>query len=226
MILIFSKDRPMQLDACIVSAKRYFPWFTIAVIYQSSHELYAHGYQMVSRYHPDVSMYKEKNLKLQTTELVGTHHRITFLMDDCLFYRLAPIPRFGSWETYSLRLGDNTNNKNHFSYSISLDGNTFNSPEILPLIEEIEFNNPNDLEARLVPYHSKFKMHVTEQYLVGLPHNRVSESSGCKYTNDFPVEYLGKMFLEGSRIDIDKMKFDSITGPHAYHIRYEFRHMA
>ena len=75
-------------------------------------------------------------------------------------------------DVYSLRLGDNI--KDHKDYPISLDGHIFRGQDILPLIQSIEFENPNKLESRLQKYKNRFTLYWTEQVLIGITDNKVS----------------------------------------------------
>ena len=212
----------MQLDACIMSIKAHYPWFPIIVLYKATSDFYEAGYIRCQQLHPDIDFMKETDFKKQTIFFLGMFVTVTFMTDDDLFYKETPKPKVSPMTTISHRLGEHTKNKNHFNYTISLDGNIYMCRDLIPLIEEIDCYNPNDLEARLVQHHGRFTMETPGQFLVNLPHNRVSDSSGCRHTNDFTTEYLNALFLEGVRIDQTQMDFTNISGPHMYNIPYKF----
>ena len=214
----------MQLGGLLTSMESYFPYSEeVFVIYKGTTMPQWESYDTLKKEWEDVHFIKESFLKGQTEYILSQAKTVCFLMDDCLFYRGVPNkPEPKKWESISHRLGENTNNKNHFTYNISLDGNVYRCKDILECMKPIQYYNPNELEARLVSYQPNFKQRITEQYLVGLPHNRVSDSSGCKYSGRYTEEYLLDAFNEGDRIWVEKMKFENIRGPHDYNVNYEF----
>jgi hypothetical protein len=222
--IIYSKNRAMQLGGLLTSMEMYFPWSDeIFVIYKCTTDEHWESYRLLKMEWPDVTWAKQQNFKDQTEWILSQATTVCFLMDDCLFFKRVterPVP--GRKESISHRLGENTVNKSHFNYTISLDGNVFRAGEFLECCKVIQYNNPNELEGRLVPYQANFKQTITEQYLVGLPHNRVSDSSGCKYSGRYTDEYLLEAFMEGDRIWVDQMDFSKVNGPHNYNIKYEF----
>ncbi len=222
MTLIFSKDRPMQLDACINSCKMYYPWYNIIVLYRYTNEAHREGYELCEKYHDDVDFIEEKYFKHQTEYLLRMFDRVTFLCDDDIFFKRTHHPHIFSGETISHRLGDNTVNKRHESYTVSMDGNIYSAQDLLPLLEIIEYENPNQLESKMVPHHNKFDMSLPGQYLVNFAHNRVSESSGCRFSGDYDTDYLTYLFLEGNRIDILSLDYGNITSPHVYDREFVF----
>ena len=225
LAIIFSKNRAMQLDALLRSMDLYFNDLSLVVVlWRATSKGHRACYQVLQdeRISPKYFFAEEVDFKKQTEWMVRTADEIVFLVDDDIFYK--PVPKFtklNTGETRSLRLGDNVNNKAHFNYTISVDGNIFRRQDILPYMEEIDYTNPNELEGRLVPYQHNFKMLTTEQYLIGVPHNRVSDSSGCKFTGDYGEDDLAEMFINGRRIDIESMDYSNIRGVHS-NINYIF----
>ena len=107
-----------------------------------------------------------------------------------------------------------------FGYPLCLNGTVYRSTDLLPLIEGWHFTNPTELEAGLAYRADLFQPEYMTAPLhsccVSLPHNRVSSSSGCR-TGSNPAwqpDRLCEMFLDGYRIDLDRMDFSNIVGAH------------
>lgn len=213
----------MQLDALLRSMDEYFSQSDdIIITYWHTSELHEQAYSLLINKHPNVNFLKRTTLKNDTESVLENSKLICFLVDDDVFYRdVDIIPEIGIHETYSLRLGENVKNKAHFNYTISIDGNIFRSEDILKFAKQIEYITPNHFEGRLVPFQNRFIMKWNEQYLVGIPHNRVSDSSGCKFTGKYSEDELAEMYLQGKRIDYKAMDFSNIGSVHA-DIDYKF----
>jgi hypothetical protein len=213
----------MQLDALLRSMGEYFTYpKEVFVLFKATDALHRKCYKALEKEHPNTKFVKETNFKEQTESLTSESKEICFLVDDDIFYnkvRKWPVVRSG--ETVSLRLGSNVRNRNHFNYTISVDGNIFISSEILECMQSIKYSNPNELEGRLVKYQGKFKMYHSEQYLVGIPHNRVSDSSSCKFSGHYNETDLAIRYMEGQRIDYKAMDYSNIGSVHA-EIDYKF----
>jgi hypothetical protein len=116
--VIFSKDRPMQLDLtlktnekeCIEKNAR-----NEIVLYKARNERYENAYQQVSLEHPSVQFLKENNFKLDLYECIKKKKYVLFVVDDCIFtrkYSTSTISNFldicDGALGFSLRLGINT----------------------------------------------------------------------------------------------------------------------
>ena len=226
LAIIFSKDRAMQLDALLRSMDVYFKDLSLVVVlWKSTTGLHKACYRSLQsrRMSHKYFFAEEVDFQKQTEWMVRTADELVFLVDDDIFYKEVPkFVKLDYRQTRSLRLGDNVNNKAHFNYTISVDGNIFRREDILPFMQKIEYKNPNELEGRLVPYQPNFHMLTTEQYVVGVPHNKVSTNSSCKFTGEYLQDDLAKMFIEGKRIDIDAMDYSNIRGVHS-NIPYKFK---
>ena len=116
--IIFSKDRPAQLDLLLSSLEQngnhLFDWSF--VLYTYSDKEYQAGYDLCKQYHPTVLWWKEKDFR---KDLISTLNNLAFeylifFVDDNILYR--PI-QFNITEldnlfnqnvdTLSLRLGQN-----------------------------------------------------------------------------------------------------------------------
>ena len=211
----------MQLDALLRSIVKYFPYSDKVIILFEATDLH------LRTYHKSGSgdyfyLWEQGNFKQNTEAILSATDQICFLCDDDIFYKPVPEkPVATKWHTVSLRLGPNVTDKKHFKYTISRDGNVFRTWDLLKCMEKIEYNNPNQLEGGLVPYHAQFRMTTTEQYLINVPHNRVSDTSRCGFSGKWTEDVLAKMFLEGKRIDIDAMDYTNIPNVQK-EIDYEF----
>ena len=212
----------MQLDALLRSKEKYFPQSKKGdtyILFTTTNDVHRETYYAFAAGN---RLWEQGNFKQDTESILSATDQICFLCDDDIFYKPVPEkPVATKWHTVSLRLGPNVTDKKHFKYTISLDGNVFRTWDLLKCMEKIEYNNPNQLEGGLVPYHAQFKMTTTEQYLINTPHNRVSDTSRCGFSGKWTEDALAKMFLEGKRINIDAMDYTNITNVHK-EIDYEF----
>jgi hypothetical protein len=116
-----------------------------------------------------------------------------------------------------------------FRYPLSTDGHIFNTRMIKDLLIEIEFNNPNTLEANLqrfvlsnsIPKNIKcFK----KSKLVSIPANLVNDT----FKNRHGLEHymsekeLEDKFISGEAIDLSALDFNMVNGPHK-EIKYKFK---
>lgn len=214
----------MQLEALLYSIKlNCSPLMdsNIIVIYTGKFD---EQYNAITGY--TVKLIRENDLK--TTLLTFMENKFTcFLCDDDLFYRdftkyqsyteqYSKDVLFHDNQVFSFRLGDNIKQgaEVHFNYPISLDGHIFVSKIIKPLIEQIEFENPNQLEARLQIFKNNFyTRYANYSSLVGVPNNRVSDTSGCSHM-DGSVDKLNEIFKLGLRIRVQYMHFGEVNNVH------------
>jgi glycosyltransferase involved in cell wall biosynthesis len=117
-VLIFSKDRPLQLDGTLRSFRRHCrdaDGVTIRVLYTASSSRDRSLYRQVMREHPEIHFVEESDFRRDTTFLLGLHEFVLFLVDDCLFIGsfslrecVAALQRQPEALGVSLRLGRNT----------------------------------------------------------------------------------------------------------------------
>lgn len=203
--LIFSKDRPAQLDLLLRSIEWFAPnlYSSLTVQYTYSGSRFAQGYDLCRDRHTDVRWRPEAAGSFER-ELRGWLHGvgwlISFLVDDDVLYQRPTYPQFLG-VPYSLRSGD-------YNYPFSLDGNVYDKSTILPLIESVRgWRNPTVLEAGMHELRERLPFRVVSAMLppclVGVPANRVSEHSGMPHMNVSPV-WLNERFLAGDRIDLER----------------------
>ena len=153
--IIFSKDRPLQLDGTLRSFLLHCkdPEFVrLKVLYTTSSPVQETLYQRLIREHPAVKFVKEQNFKRDLLTLLEGPEMILFLVDDAIFIKdfslmdvIDSLKRHSSALGFSLRLGRNT------TYCYSLD-----KPQHLPAFQH--------LSPRILKYNW-----TTEEYDFGYP---------------------------------------------------------
>jgi len=119
MIILFSKNRAIQLDLCLRSMKKYMQDFeSAAVIYTTDSYAHAESYDHLKYEHPEIKFIKENNnFKKELLDAVETKGEkfVTFIVDDNIFVRnfvlydgheVLTKQKYGLG--FSLRLGRNT----------------------------------------------------------------------------------------------------------------------
>tara|TARA_R110000824_G_scaffold9932_19_gene44186 strand:+ start:1351 stop:2190 length:840 start_codon:yes stop_codon:yes gene_type:complete len=123
--IIFSKDRPLQLDLCLKSLNKNFPDSENIVIYKNS-EAFEEAHQKLMSEHSDTefwpqshSLFKDVYLAIVNTD----REYICFFTDDDIVYNPLPTIRKDMLDNedvicFSLRMGLNINQRSH-------EGSTF-----------------------------------------------------------------------------------------------------
>lgn len=222
--IIFSKDRGLQLDALLRSLEQHSSdLFDNVVIYTHTNEKYRKGYNIIKKRHRDTKFVFERDLKKDILKHMD-NGLISFMVDDMIMFKecsLNQYPMLPIEECFSLRLGNNVVYP-HINYPLSLDGHIYGTDDIKPLIESIEFNNPNELESKLQRFKKDWNTNYKYQCTISIPHNRVSSKSHCKFSGLYPTDVLNRYLLDGFIIDYDKMDFGDIDNVHAL-INYKFK---
>ncbi|MDD2338569.1 MAG: glycosyltransferase, partial [Geobacteraceae bacterium] len=138
--IVFSKDRAMQLDACLRSFSSNcidMGSLDIKVIYTTSSPPHEDSYDRLRSFHTDVCFMQEHSFKTDLTANLKGYRHIIFVVDDCLFVRPFTIHQaIRSLDTqpealgYSFRLGRNItyhypgNSKQHPANIRELEKNT------------------------------------------------------------------------------------------------------
>ncbi|WP_209125699.1 hypothetical protein [Alkalihalobacillus sp. BA299] len=137
--VIFSKDRPMQLEACLRSFYLHcqdYNQVNLMVLYITSNHEFESQYEQLIKQYPNVTFIKEVNFKQQLLSCIRDYANTLFLVDDTLFVRSFLIQNLNGCLIqhqdalgFSLRLGENT------TYCYMLD-----KPQKLPRFIENEHN--------------------------------------------------------------------------------------
>ncbi len=219
-VLIFSRDRPAQLDLLLTSIHRHANrlYASASCVYRATTAEYRAGYHRVWQRHKWVQPLPEAggfNVRVrQWLEPSRSGPTISFLVDDDVFFRDATAPER---LPHSYRLPWSTTWGEHDPYSdegypISLDGNVYEKESLLDLFARApRYNNPTQLEAGLDAFRSAFappKLYSSGQSLVGIPANRVSESSGMPHMG-VDQRAMNLHWLAGCGINLDAT-FDGV----------------
>lgn len=117
VFLCFSKDRPLQLDLCLKTAKKQCQdWEELkrTVIYKASTPRYSEAYLRLEKDYPDVEFIKEGNFKTDLLCSIEDYDYIFFCVDDTIFtgkfFVKEGVAQAGLPNSlgFSLRLGQNT----------------------------------------------------------------------------------------------------------------------
>jgi hypothetical protein len=117
-VIIFSKDRAMQLDLLLQSILLNFNVedYKLNILYKASNDEYNRGYNMIRDLYPQFNYKKEENFKEDLVSLFNDSEYTTFLTDDDIIYQsfkfnndeLHNIFMLTNANCFSLRLGLNT----------------------------------------------------------------------------------------------------------------------
>lgn len=116
--IIFSKNRPLQLDLTLTSNEIFCKDRKIGnevILYKATTERFEIAYRQVAKEHPNTIFIKEEEFKRDLLALLDRRHYVLFIVDDCVFthpYSLDTICTFldicEGVLGFSLRLGSNT----------------------------------------------------------------------------------------------------------------------
>lgn len=84
--LIFSKNRPMQLELTLHSHEVFWGE-KITVLYKATEDQYQHGYDQLQLEYPHVTFLKEDNFKQQVIDYVTRNKYAVFFCDDDVMIR-------------------------------------------------------------------------------------------------------------------------------------------
>ncbi len=109
--IVFSRDRPLQLEACLLSLQRYAsaPHTTLSVLYRATDGCFRRGYEELQEARPDVTWIAEANFRDDLLAAVGREEQTVFHTDDDVFFAcVGQVPLTDDLACFTLRLGLNT----------------------------------------------------------------------------------------------------------------------
>ncbi len=125
ILVVFSKDRPLQLEAALSSFRRHCQdgeFVKVKVLYKADSSRMLSLYRQVAREHPAVDFVREGDFRRDLLLLLKGRDHIGFVVDDTVFVRrfsmrevVAALETNTDTLGFSLRLGGNT------TYCYSLD---------------------------------------------------------------------------------------------------------
>ena len=195
--LVFSKDRACQLDLLLRSIDRHAAemYSSLTVLWRASSREFARGYAIAFSEHAGAKFILETDFEAQVRHWLHLSDEVvSFLVDDDVFYRDALEPKRLPW---SFRGGD-------FDYPFSVDGNTYDRVDVTELLHGLRFRNPTELEALGHEHRDRLPFATvghSRACLIGVPLNRVSESSGMPHMGVHEYD-LNERYLAGERLEI------------------------
>lgn len=207
--LIFSKDRPAQLDLLLRSIQLHAPglYRRVQISWLATDSFYRAGYKICEAEHGDGLARAFVDERFCIDHAAGTSFEnwvrvwlahpnrsqtVSFLVDDDVFYRDAQEPDVLPW---SYRGGD-------YDYPFSLDGNVYAKTDIEKLLHGLRFTDPTELEHQGHLHRDRLPFTEVahgEPCLVGVPANRVSKSSGMPHMGQHEYD-LNEKYLAGERL--------------------------
>lgn len=266
VVLAFSKDRALQLDATLRSFHRHCrdaASARVRVLFHAGDDRHRAQYAALAREHPAVEFIAERAFKTDLLAALNGAEEVLFLVDDNLFVRsfalaelraaLAAEPRALG---YSLRLGRNTTycyaldraqalpgftgRDAHalafdwpgaacdFGYPLEVSSSLYRLAELRPLLESLDYKNPNTLEARLAESAGHFRdshpllLCAPQSLAFCAPVNKVQATFANRAGAEaaLSAEALADRFAAGERVDV--AAYDGFT-PNACHQEVELR---
>ena len=247
-VVIFSRDRPLQLEGLLRSFAlhcRDAHQAPVHVLYTVSKPDCQRHYEQVSVECPWAHFLKEENFRADLLQRLQGAEHVFFLVDDTLIVRhfelrevLQALQQNPEALGFSFRLGRNTVHcypfdkpqappifeplpngmvrfawpeaELDFGYPLELSSSLYRVKDILPLLDQIEFTNPNTLEGQLAEQASRcqaqpFLLCFPQSAAFSLPLNRVQNVNNNRASNApaCSVEALERSFAEGQRLDVD-----------------------
>ena len=241
MRIVFSRDRPAQLDLLLRSIDRHMAPEETRVIWYASHKRYAACYEQITSDPPQPLGGIDEPLR---EALSAAEDVVTFFCDDDIVYNPVPVePReallsdeqvlsvvmvlgrgtvkgltpktFPKWDWRPLV-------RDTWGFPCSLDGTTYRVEDVKLMIGGNGIGDPTWMETILsmrldaVADARPLVACFEQQCVVSNNINRVSPSSGCTYGYHYrfePEEMLAP-FEEGMRLDLDRLDFSSVNTVH------------
>ena len=256
--VVFSKDRPLQLDGTLRS---FFArcqdanQCQLKVLYLASADCQP-LYDRLVRDYPAVEFVAEKNFRNDLLTLLSSSEHVLFVVDDNLFIRnftlaevVEGLRQCPAAVGFSLRLGRNTTvcyplkktqalpafvpvglqilrydwtkADGDFNYPLEVSSSVYRTADLMPLLQEIPFKNPNTLEgelaARVSGLVSRPQLLCFEQSRAFCnPVNvvqRICQNRAGELAEHSP-ERLAQQFRAGLRLDVEAYRNFTPTGCH------------
>jgi len=197
--IVFSYNRPAQIDLFLRSLKKFTDFKDVNVSYMHTKE-YQKGYERVIKDNPDVNfVYRKKPLKYYVEKWLDSQYTAFFCDDDIFISRVRQdddiFQRFiddSSILCLSLRMGANVNycfdmnewvkvpsflqNKwewqdypHDWGYPMSVSGHVYRSNEILEVLD-FDYTTPTNMESQMS------QRPINKPYMICYPEQKVVES--------------------------------------------------
>lgn len=242
MRIVFSRDRAAQLDLLLRSLQKFVPAEKTYVLWHGTTKDFVAGYDRLGLGAQTLPITFDYNLRWILTH--DDDEYVTFFCDDDVVFGdlycepAQVLEEHDDTLTFSWRLSGQPEQtglpfvlsrwnwtflpRTDHGYPGSIDGHTFRVADVLEMLGDYKVPNPTMLETRLAARCEDFverrplMASPVEQVLVGVPVNRVSEPSGCRFGELFPqpTEELNRRFLDGQRIALEQLDFSQVTSCH------------
>ena len=248
-VIIFSKNRSLQLEACLHSFyDNCVEKVDINVLYTTTNDDHENSYKKLQKTYKNVVFLQEKSFKSDLLGILTDKTYVLFVCDDAIFtdsFSLQKtidfLKRHSKTIGFSFRLGTNTQYcyshnmpqdlpeytlydnimlfdwttaQLDFQYPVELSSSIYKIDDILPILDQCEYKNPNDLEwvfyinlnyfANLKQLLGCFEISVAFCNPINKVQNVNNNRSGENY--EFNSENLLKIFNKGYRIDLSNFK--------------------
>lgn len=230
-VIIFSKNRACQLDLLLRSLRLQVKRKNLRVLYTCDPE-YEAAYNKAMKMHPNVEFVLEEDFQSQVGSSITSEYVLFLVDDDvmidsyneacpeflkfqanediiCLNLRMArnydydflknkqvPIPKFdnGMWEWKNYR--------HDWGYPMAVSSHIFRKKDILPILETMEFGDPNTLERSMQRRLNKpLMIGFKTAKFVNIPVNRVGKVPNR--IGNISASSLNDKFMDGYVIDLD-----------------------
>lgn len=194
--------RDDTLDLLIYSPSRLFGFFTDdTVLFRplryTSNELYD---LMVEQKCKSFSLRNGLNTELQC------HYQPIYEKLELLYNKDGII----KWDTSKYRYDRD------FGRPMSIDGNFFTYNELVPTLIEFPWKCPRTLDGVNTDYIRPYMMAFDHSIAVNLPLNLTAGGYADNWGHfyQYSLEELNQRFLDGQRIDLDKIDFSNVVSSH------------
>src|SRR5579872_1755739 len=89
-LIIFSKNRPLQLNFLLSTLKTHcsdYNFLAISVLFKATNARFKQAYIRLARLHPSVNLQEETNFRTQLDSLVNDSRYTAFMVDDNVCFR-------------------------------------------------------------------------------------------------------------------------------------------
>ena len=140
--IVYSKDRPLQLDLCLQSISKHFKQASEVVVIYKASDLYRDSYDTLMKEHADVKFIEQsKSIFKDSLDVIlsAKNEFVCFFTDDDIVYRQVPqiredILSEDKIECFSLRMGTNIAKRSH-------EGRCYPDTPIPQMLQVIDENN-------------------------------------------------------------------------------------
>lgn len=246
--IVFSKDRPLQLEGTLRSFYLHCKDpdnLLLKVLYVASTPFQQSLYCNLKEAFPAVEFVQEASFKRDLLSLLKGFTYVLFLVDDNIFVEdfslceiIGTLNQHSDALGFSLRLGENTTYcymldkpqrlpayqhiqpnvwkydwtvaEHDFGYPLELSSSVYSCADIMLLLEQTDFNNPNSLESHLAANAGFFKdrspylLCYSRSVAFCAPINKVqtfNQNRAGENTAHSPEE-LARLYGKGNKLDV------------------------